>query len=272
MTDVLVGCATAPLRPKKLYPWIASFRRIRPDADVVLLADPADAYRELAYFFGVDVQRANLRTDPFDVGDGDRGCVSVYADRWPEVRALCQRRAANDRVLMTDVSDVVFQRDPFARLPERGVLVAGEGVRYKDDPWNRRHLMAHFPHDGEAMAEHETLCAGVVGGSADAVRAFADQMTSRCRWRTGMAEQQAFNVLLRRDDVLYEIASEDDAWAIHCAQRITPWALNRASRIAPLRQMPVWQNGVLTNRAGAPYAIVHHWPAVPMLKQFELIE
>jgi hypothetical protein len=269
----LIGYAAAPLDPDLLIPWAASFRRVCPNDRMILLADPALAYTKLEDFFDIEVVPANLHTDPFDVppdGEAFRGCVSVYKDRWAEVSKL--DLPMDGKVLLTDTRDVFFQRNPFDQITDK-ITVATEGVTYKTDPWNRMLLDRFYPEMRTTMMDFPTICAGVVGGIWRDVQYLAAVVRAECNDKSGLIDQVALNVVLRRMTEGWQAIPYTQAWTCHCAQMLAPWVPARASVHPRTEETPLlMQSGLLTNRRNVPFAVVHHWPMVPQLKHYSKVE
>ena len=61
-----------------------------------------------------------------------------------------------DYVVATDVKDVYFQSNPFEALKGHKLVVATEGLKYKDEPWGRENLLHSYgPYVYEHFKENE---------------------------------------------------------------------------------------------------------------------
>lgn len=110
-----------------------------------------------------------------------------------------------DRVLLSDVRDVLFQQDPFAQLPERGLAVSMEVGDYTigTQRWNARMTLQLY---GAAMLERigsqPVSCSGVTYGDGAAMREYLRLMVgeilalSRRNARQGWFDQALHNVVL----------------------------------------------------------------------------
>ena len=262
---ILIGYAATPLPPDTMLPWIQSFRRHCPNHRVILLADPPENYAELAKY-DMEIVPANLRTNPGDIDTEEkyRGVVSVYKDRWEEVQKL--GLSQSEIVLLTDTRDVFFQRDPFEQIDPYALTVATEAVKLGHDLWNIERLKKYYPDNVKEVENFPSICAGVLGGPYGLVKLFAKLVRTKIANRTGMADQGAFNIVLRTSGLPWDFLPYSMGWCCHCAQTIAPW-------VPPDKHLfeekpALMKNGELWTKSGKPFAIVHHWPMVPQLRHF----
>lgn len=84
---------------------------------------------------------------------------------------LGSRYKTRERVLLTDIKDVVFQSNPFNdvnkyELQDCEIIVSGEGLAYKDEPWGRENFTAAFgQHTYELVKDREIINCGVFLGN-----------------------------------------------------------------------------------------------------------
>jgi hypothetical protein len=57
---------------------------------------------------------------------------------------LCGHWQSYDYVVTTDVKDVYFQKDPFIFLNSRKLVIASEGLKYKDESWGNENLLQAY--------------------------------------------------------------------------------------------------------------------------------
>ena len=61
-----------------------------------------------------------------------------------------------NHIVTTDVKDVYFQTNPFEALKGHKLVVATEGLKYKDEPWGRDNLLQSYgPYVYEHFKENE---------------------------------------------------------------------------------------------------------------------
>ena len=121
-----------------------------------------------------------------------------------------------DKVLITDVSDVKFNRYPFDDMPDDRLVATGEVIKYKEDEWNFRHLLYNIGIFGHDYSEEEVLNVGVFGGSANLVRDISRDIYLLSCGKPKVADQTSFNYLARthyKDK--FKFTSIKDMFAVH---------------------------------------------------------
>lgn len=106
-----------------------------------------------------------------------------------------------DRVLFTDVRDVVFQGDPFALDTGPGLAAFAESGTIGADPCNAGWIRdVYGPAMLERLREKPILCAGTTLGSVEAALAYTIRMARELRERKGSGlwgrDQGMHNALL----------------------------------------------------------------------------
>jgi len=266
----LIGCVAAPLPPEDLFQWAASIWQVAPETRIILLADPAWGYQALNDYYGVEVVQAQLHTNPFDCPGGNdawRGCVSIYKDRWDAI-ARIEGIEETEKVLLTDVRDVFFQRNPFPQIGEK-ITVATEGSTFATNRWCRFVLDKYLPEHRAFLSDKTIVCAGVIGGPWARIKGFADLVYEACGKRSGMVDQMVVNLVLHSQQVEWEAIPYSEGWCCHCASMLTPYALEAAKLHPRTEEMPLLSSkGHLMTRSQKAFAVVHHWQMVPQLKHF----
>ncbi|MCB1277985.1 hypothetical protein [Prosthecobacter sp.] len=128
----------------------------------------------------------------------------VNEDRFRDVAAFAGTLAPTDRILMTDVRDVVVQLSIHqildSLLAERPLACAGEGELYGDSPWNLENIKANFPDRVDEISRMEVFCAGVLAGQAKPFAAFAQAIWRQSIEALGFnGDQIAMNMVVRSD-------------------------------------------------------------------------
>ncbi|QDV66359.1 hypothetical protein Poly24_00430 [Rosistilla carotiformis] len=134
-------------------------------------------------------------------------CVSrrgVNEERFRDVAAFASTLAEEDRLLVTDVRDVAFQR-PISEvldetLKQSQIACASEGVDYCNSTWNMENLKSNFPDRINEISDFEIYCAGVIAGKGGVLSEFCRKI-----WETSIhansfnGDQIAMNVVLRTE-------------------------------------------------------------------------
>jgi hypothetical protein len=253
MPDLILGMFGAYAAATAL-PFLRSLRASGCDAEVVLLVhgNPPGTAAALAAA-GARIEEVALAGVPAD--------VSYNVARYAALAAHLGARPDAGRVLVTDVRDVVFQRDPFA-------LAAGPLHLFLEHPskpigaciWTSSWIRYRY---GDAalppLAARPIACSGVVGGDAAAVRDYlrvvAAELPPALRATNYMAgyDQGVVNVLAHGGRLpglrLYEYR---DTPVLHLGN-------------TPAAGVACDEHGEVVNDAGVPVALVHQYDRHPDL-------
>jgi hypothetical protein len=188
-----------------------------------------------------------------------------------ELRFLRYRRLLKarpyDRVLLSDVRDVIFQSDPFAALPDRGLAVGIETRSYTiaSEPHNQHWIrQAYGPEMLTRIGQNPVSCVGVTYGDGASLSAYLDLMTAEilrlpaAAARRGGADTAIHNVLvwtgrLENLHLLETLAS-------------TLATLNGVSE----EEVSVNARGRLANNDGSEPSILHQYDRLPGMAELLL--
>jgi hypothetical protein len=187
-------------------------------------------------------------------------CTPMEA-RFLHYRRFLERHSY-ERVLLTDVRDVVFQSDPSGDIPPDGLAVSIETRRYTiaSEPLNHMWVSDTFgPELLERIAARPVSCVGVTCGRLDAVSHYLRLMTreilrlSTAAARNGGSDTAIHNVLV---------------WTNQLADVRTFDTL--ASPVATLNgvngeELTLSPSGRLLNSDGSEPSIVHQYDRIPGL-------
>jgi len=147
---------------------------------------------------------------------------SVHARRYAiYLDYLRARLARYDQVMMSDVRDVVFQRNPFDGIasPKCHFYLESAGRTIGEDPTNARWVRGCFSAaEAERLAACRISCSGITIGGTAAIVAYLEQMVARIRvvpWRIyrriGHGYDQAIhNYLVHVDSAIDGIVIENN--------------------------------------------------------------
>jgi len=171
-------------------------------------------------------------------------------------------------VITTDVKDVYFQTDPFKFLVSRKLIVASEGLKYKDESWGNENLFqAYGQYVYEQFKDNEIFNVGTFGGQSEYVKDMVFHIfTNAINRPIPICDQAVFNVLLNTQP-FKDIATKTIQWAAELGTIMDP---SKIARFRPnlLFAEPVWENGLLKDVNGHIFPIVHQYDRVPELKAF----
>ncbi len=260
MTTALIGlCNNVEQHLHKIRVWSASFLKVRPTGTVYLLCANATP---------IELKKV-----------GDLGVVAIPCtidNTWFINHQRLKRTYElldtidEEFCLVTDVFDVVFQRDPFIDLPIGGakVFVGGEGVTVGQEPWNADNISKIFPNHRPTCQNQEVLNSGVIAGFRKSLHDLLYRMYVSCENGSNdhnIKDQAALIVLAATNQIDgLKMMTLDDGWACHCAvagptQFFHAWGFDRNIRYG----IPKMVNDKVCTANGSPFAIVHQFNRVP---------
>ena len=126
---------------------------------------------------------ASRRIDVVRVFQARSFSRSVHARRYFVYRNYLRARAARyDQVMLSDVRDVVFQRNPFDGITGAGCHFYLESASRTigDDPTNSRWARGALTHQqADALARHRISCSGITIGGSAAMLSYLNGMAAR---------------------------------------------------------------------------------------------
>jgi hypothetical protein len=173
-----------------------------------------------------------------------------------------------DYVITTDVKDVYFQCDPFEDLIGHKLVIASEGLRYKDESWGNENLyQAYGPYVYDKFKNNEIFNVGTFGGTSEYVKDMVFNIfTNAINRPIPICDQAVFNVLINTQpfkDIVFPTAG----WACELGTVMDPSKIE-GFRPNLLFSEPTVKENVVLDIDGNPFPIVHQYDRVPELKAF----
>jgi hypothetical protein len=243
----------------QLKPWVISAKEVAGDNDVVLVyGNTTDETLDwLVEQNVVIVPMLQVQNVPIHV----LRFLSIH-------NYLVQHWQHYEYVVTTDVKDVYFQADPFKFLVDRKLVVASEGLKYKDEPWGNENLyQAYGSYVYEQFKDNEIFNVGTFGGKSEYVKDMVFHIfTNGINRPIPICDQAVFNVLINTQP-FKDIVTETDSWAAELGTIMDP---SKIEQFRPnlIFSEPVFEDGVLKDCTGFIYPIVHQYDRVPVLKKF----
>ena len=243
----------------QLKPWVISAKEVAGDNDVVLVYGNAtdETLDWLVEQNVVIVPMLQAQNIPIHV----LRFLSIY-------EYLDKHWQYYDYVVTTDVKDVYFQADPFKFLVDRKLVIASEGLKYKDEPWGNENLFqAYGPYVYEKFKDNEIFNVGTFGGKSEYVKDMVFHIfTNGINRPIPICDQAVFNVLLNTQP-FKDIATKTIQWAAELGTIMDP---SKIEQFKPnlLCDEPIWEDGKLKYSDGLVFPIVHQYDRVPVLKKF----
>ena len=243
----------------QLKPWVISAKEVAGDNDVVLVYGNAtdETLDWLVEQNVVIVPMLQVQNVPIHV----LRFLSIY-------EYLDKHWQYYDYVVTTDVKDVYFQADPFKFLVDRKLVIASEGLKYKDESWGNENLFqAYGPYVYEKFKDNEIFNVGTFGGKSEYVKDMVFHIfTNGINRPIPICDQAVFNVLLNTQP-FKDIATKTIQWAAELGTIMDP---SKIEHFKPnlLCDEPIWEDGKLKYSDGLVFPIVHQYDRVPVLKKF----
>lgn len=151
-----------------------------------------------------------------------------------------------EKVLVTDVRDVYFNRNPFVDIPSDRLIATSEEISYKNESWNQAHLHYNLGVIGlSTMLDHMVYNVGVFGGPGELVKRIASDIYLLSTGKHKVADQTSFNYLIQnRYQEVTKFSTLSDKFAVH---------------------LQVVYSGLVNfnYKTAGEYAIVHQYDRIP---------
>jgi hypothetical protein len=171
-------------------------------------------------------------------------------------------------VVTTDVKDVYFQTDPFKFLVDRKLVIASEGLKYKDEPWGNENLyQAYGPYVYDKFKNNEIFNVGTFGGKSEYVKDMVFHIfTNGINRPIPIVDQAVFNVLINTQP-FKDVVTKTTQWAAELGTIMDP---SKIEHFRPnlLVVEPFFEDGILKDYTDKVFPIVHQYDRVPELKKF----
>ena len=264
MKDAIIGAITK-YTPKHIEPWVKSIAKSGFTGDKFMLVYEVPQNT-------IDYLQNNDFT-VFDCGSLDR---PIVVRRFLDLYSLLTRNDFNyNKVIVTDVKDVIFQLNPSLWLSknlETPIVVGSESILSKDMEWAVRNYGDSYPLEWPRIKDKVSFCAGVIAGEPKPV---ADLFLNIFRWSlTGATpyqspDQAALNVLMDMEPYKSYIQKtfHKDTWVTHLGI-----SLDKPELHGPFLQdsLPQVKDNLIVNSEGLPFTIVHQYDRIPSIESLVL--
>jgi hypothetical protein len=242
----------------KIELWYRSFKR-HSNADVVLLAANS-SNEETELLLSIGIIPIKIHVD---------NTLYINHKRLDHTKQYIEN-SQYDLFIVTDVFDVYFQSDPFAKLDtdKYDIFVSGEGVNVNQEPWNSQNISTLFPDKIDICLDKEIINSGIIAGKKKQLVQLYNKMYDLCEKSNdshNIKDQAALNVLVASDEIdNLKIFNLDDSWAMHCAvagptQFFHAWGFDRNIKY----RIPKMINNKICSGNGSEYDIVHQFNRIP---------
>jgi hypothetical protein len=176
-----------------------------------------------------------------------------------------------DRIIWTDVKDVIFQTNPSHWLNKnktKPIIACSECITFKDDEWAVTNAGTSFPMEWEWLQNKTSHCAGTIAGDKEYIR---DLFINIYRWSLTssnteqLSDQAAYNVLINQTQYkdIVQFTPQEDGFATQLGT-----VLIKKDHFGDklLEPTPIVDD-LIRNQKGEPFVIVHQYDRNPQLKQ-----
>jgi hypothetical protein len=249
----------------KVKCWLNSIKKSGFQGDIALVCiDVEDETINRLHEEGVMVYSGNLEPNQHIV-------VERFAYYW----MLLQQVKSDYRfVICTDVSDVVFQRNPSEWLDknveQENIIASSESIAYKDETWGYHNIRSSFGTlIGDELNDWVIKNAGVIAGHPHQLINLFKLIYFMCDARPsqiaggGGPDQAAYNIVLttmKWEDVFF--ADSESAWAAQLGTTGDPHKLPRYEPLL-IEPKPIMKDNLVCTSHGEPFYIVHQYNRVP---------
>jgi len=192
MSDLLIGNLTK-YTPDKIHNWVQSAKKYFP-GDILILG--YELPQETIDYLNKNEVKIVL-TQPMG--------FHIVVQRFLDIYTFLKTNQNYDKIIVTDIKDVYFQRDPMpfvkSTLIGRKKIIAGsEGILYKNENWGNDNLQKCYPHLYDLNKNNKIYNAGTFAGENKYLRDLCFQVFHLSLVGTQFdpqPDQAAFNIRIR---------------------------------------------------------------------------
>lgn len=227
MKNLLIGAISGNYSIKDVERWILSSEQFDIHRVLILYNDTNPDLKSYLLQKNIDVlipthNAYNQEVKTFETNTGEMTIHSSYElihnIRFYHIwQYLTENGSDFEKVLVTDVRDVYFNRNPFQEIPSDKIIASSEIIRYEDEKWNERHLFNNLTMIGfYTLIDEEVYNVGVFGGGTENVKNLSRDIYLLSVGKPLVADQTSFNYLVQ---TLYKESTKftnlTDNFAVH---------------------------------------------------------
>lgn len=262
MKNLLIGNLTK-YTPDKIHNWVQSAKKYF-QGEILILG--YDLPKETIDYLNENEVKVVL-TQPLG--------FHIVVQRFLDIYTFLKTNQDYDKIIVTDVKDVYFQRDPMpfitSTLIGRKKIIAGsEGLLYKNEDWGNDNLNKCYPHLYELNKNNKIYNAGTFAGENKYLRDFCFQVFHFSLVGTQydpQPDQAAFNILLNlkpwKDITAF--TSMNLPWCAQLGTTHDPKVKDKYDKFL-LDYPPVIKDNQVYTEFGDMYCLVHQYDRLPDFK------
>lgn len=278
MKDLIVGCYTNYNWDQIKY-WVNSIEKSGFTGDkamIVFNSDFATVQQLLDRNFSIFAFQRDDTNQQFIAPSMTHIVVQRFYHLWEYINKLPADRQYN-RIITTDVKDVVFQTNPSEwldkNLGDKKVLVSSECLQYKNEPWGNENMRRSFPMVYDYMRDKTIYNCGVLAGDICVMKDLFLNIYLTCLGLPsqipggGGPDQAALNILLSLEPYksITKYASSEEGWACQAGTTADPVKIENF-RPYLLEAESKFDGNFATTNKGDIYPILHQWDRIPAWK------
>lgn len=258
--DAVLGCIMK-YKPQDIKPWVNSLNRCGFTGKKIMVV--YELPQETAEY---------LIKEGFEVYQ-TRQEYHLFLQRFRDYHLILSDRTDIDRVIHTDVKDVIFQSNPSEWMDKykiKPLLACSEAIVMGDDDWAQKCAGTSFPMEWEMwLKKEESYCAGTILGDREYAK---DLFLNIFRWAlTGAnpqeaADQPAYNCLIKQKQYkdCIQFVKQEEGLAVQLGTTLIKKDFfgNRLLEPTPI----IKGDFTITNQKGDPFCIVHQYDRNPQIK------
>jgi hypothetical protein len=227
--NLIVGAISGNYTVEEVAPWVKSINSWRSKknsvCEVVLLLYNFESEngKQLSEFLskekvGVFTPTSDMYNNPVNLYETHTGRITkdnahilVHNIRFFDLWKLLTNKSY-EKVLITDVKDLVVIKNPFTRELKKQIVVSSEMIVYKDHHWNKQHILHTLGVASYYMLEEEIYNVGCI----ESLRDLSLEIYLIAKNVDKVADQTAFNFLIQtsyKDKVHF--SRLDEKWGVH---------------------------------------------------------
>lgn len=277
MKDLIIGCYTNYTWDQIKY-WVNSIEKSGFTGDKAMIVYNSDfdtVQKLLDNNFTIFAFQRDDTTQQFTVPPNTPHIVvQRFYDLWRYISNLptdCQY----DRIITTDVKDVVFQTNPSLwldkNLGDSKILVSSESLQYKNEAWGNENMRQSFPMVHDYMRDKTIWNCGVLAGNTNVIKDLFLNIYLTCLGLPsqlpggGGPDQAALNILLSLEPYksITKYAASEEGWACQAGTTADPTKIQNF-RLNLLDLEPKWTGEFATTNSGKIFSILHQWDRIPL--------
>ena len=264
MTKDLAIAAFDRYEYEQLQYWVNSLQMSGFTGDIVLIIFNG-SFETVQKLVNKGVQVVALGVDQAKQRYVHQSNMPVHTERFFHIyNYLSEHGYKYNRVITTDVKDVIFQQDPFKWLDkyqDKPIVVGSECMYYKDEPWGDLNLKQAFGDFFYQRFKNNIIYnVGVILGNVFYVRDLCLQIFQMCLNRPiPIVDQAVFNFLLatRPYQDCVQFCQLSDALVCHLGTTSDP---TKPEFLFSLTEKPpIFEDGLFKTHDGKIFVSAHQW-------------